>query len=585
MLDTLKRKNNMNIWGEISHTIDAFTSDGLDCNPSYARTTKDVINLIDFYWISKYRDGDMDSTGYKKAFYNIVLNPTEIAAKMIDFDTKDIKIIAENDQDYYTAWIMSRDLKIWMKTVKNRDGKVFGQLLNEFTYNFPKYGHLIVKKAKNSVYRVPLENLYFQQDAKRILDSDLVVEKHDMSFAELRKQPWDKKAIETAIEKYSDENRKVPVFELQGDCECSKDYNYFIIPQNASNEDILYYGNMDRDNLYKEVKWDEISGRALGRGQVERLFEAQIAKNQNENILRSGYRWTSKHIYQTRDTTVSKNLVNEIDDGDVMQINSEITPIAVEERNLGALREGDTKWDRNIQDLTFSYNQLSGERPPAGTPLGTSILQTQMATQFYDLKREDLGMFLKEILDDWVIPDFQKNRSAKHNIMLDEFSADELRKLRKMNITYKLNKIVVNYFLKKNDFPDQQQMETLKALAIGTVKGEKSLIIPKNVYKDIAYKIDIILTNEQIDVASRMTTLQTMLQILGSNPTVMTDPRTKKVFYALIDLAGFSPTDFEIEEEEIGLESMIQQPKLGGSIARPINPIITPTPAIATQTL
>ena len=85
------------------------------------------------------------------------------------------------------------------------------------------------------------------------------------------------------------------------------------------------------------------------------------------------------------------------------------------------------------------------------------------------------------------------------------------------------------------------------------------------------YKIDIIITNEQIDVAARMTTLQTILQIIGANPTILREPRTRKIFYKLIDLAGFSPVDFGIEEP-VGVEEMMvgQVAERGGSIARPM---------------
>ena len=94
--------------------------------------------------------------------------------------------------------------------------------------------------------------------------------------------------------------------------------------------------------------------------------------------------------------------------------------------------------------------------------------------------------------------------------------------------------------------------------------------IPQSYYEDLKYKIDIVITNEQIDMASRLTTLQTVLQILGSNPSILQDRRTKKVFYRLLDLAGISPLDLAIEEEEPKLEEAVSRAVRGGSIARPM---------------
>ena len=137
-----------NIWNSIKTPRDQYEKDIVKINPSFAPKQKDIIELIDFYWMNRFRDGEFDSTGFKKSFYNVVLNPTEVASKMIDLDTKDVKIVAEDGQSYYPSWIMSKDFKVWAKDRKNKDGKTFGQLLNEIVYKFPKYGHILVKKAK-----------------------------------------------------------------------------------------------------------------------------------------------------------------------------------------------------------------------------------------------------------------------------------------------------------------------------------------------------------------------------------------------------------------------------------------------------
>ena len=546
----------------------------LGCNPVFAGTQKDIINLIDLYWMNKYRDGDSDSTGFKKAFYNIVLNPTEIASKMTDLDTKDIKIVAENGQSYYPAWLFSKELKLWMKDKKNQDDKTFGQLLNQIIYSFPKYGHVLVKKVEDTVYLVPLQNISNEPDAKNFMDSDYLIEEHDYTPEKLRaKKQW--KNIENVINKF-EKNGKITVYERCGSLEGSED-NYLIMPAEGKEEHILYQGKKDRKDLYRELKWDDVPGRALGRGQPEKLFEAQIAKNENENLLRSGYRWTSKHIFQSRDDTIARNLIAEIEDGEVLTVNSEVTPIAVEERNLAALNVGDAKWNKNISDMTFSYEPLSGERPPSGTPLGTSVLQTRMAGQYYDLKREELGMFLKGILFDWIIPEFKKQKKSFHKMMLGEFDEDELDKFRGLILTKRSNESILNFFGKNKRIPTFQEREILKAIIKEKLRTEKETEIPDGFYENLKYKIDIIITNEQIDMASRMTTLQTVLQIIGANPTILQDKRTKKVFYKLLDLAGINPLDLQIEEQpEIGEVMTEQIAQRGGSVARAPAPIAMP---------
>jgi len=571
------------ISGQIEQEIKDFENASLACNPSYAPTSKNIIELIDLYWVSKFKDGDTDSTGFKKAFYNIVENPTQVAAKMTDIDTKDIKIIAEEGQSYYPAWLLGKELKVWMKDNKNKDNETFGQFLNSCVYNYPKYGHLLVKKAKNSVYLVPLQNLIYEADAENFMKSGFLIEVHEFTPEDLRKTGWDN--IEEVIEKY-EKKGKIIVFERQGTVDISKDYNYFIIPKGGERKDILFYDKKDREDLYREVKWDKVSGRALGRGQVEKLFENQIAKNQNENLLRAGLRWSSKHLFQTRDETIASNLMTDVENGDLMIVNSEITPIAMEERNLAAYRDADAKWDKNTADRGFTHEPMSGQRPPSGTPLGTSILQTRMAGMFYELKQEDLGMFLKNIIFDWLLPDFKKTKTGEHKIMLGEFDEGELDKLRGLILGNKLKNSLIDFVNRNKHIPTPSERQILKGILLKQIKGQKDINIPKGYYDNLKYKIDVVITGEQIDIASRMTTLQTLFQIIGSNPSVLQDKRTRRILYKLVDLAGFNPMDLGFEEGGEELEEIMPQiAERGGSIARTPTPMPTPAETSVATTL
>jgi len=548
--------------GEIKEKISEVEKTDLDFNPSYASSLPELINLIDLYWASKFRDSDTDPSGYKKAFLNIVNNPTEISSKMIDIDTKDIRIIAEDGQSYYPAWLFEKDLKMWMKTQN------FGKLLNKIVYNYPKYGHLVAKKTKDGVKLVPLQNLYLEPDAETIYDSEFIIEKHDYTHSQLKemKDRWNN--IDEVIKKADKPHIDVYEYLIDGE--------YSIVADVGDGIE-MYSDELDAKDLYKEVKWDDIPGRWLGRGVVERLFEAQIAKNQVENLFRKGLMWTSKHIWQTRDTNIASNLLTDVDDGDLLIAQSEVNPVQMEERNLHAYREADSKWDNNIAQRTFAYDVIRGERTPAGTPLGSAVLQTKMAGGYFDLKREDLGLFLKEILLDWIIPSFKKTARKEHSLMVTEFGVDDLEKLRRLIAEVNQKDAVINFINKNKRIPNSNEVEAIKAIANKQAKKVKEIKIPAGVYDNIKYKIDVVITSEQIDMASRLTSLQTMLQIIGSNPTILNDPRTKKVFYKMIDLAGFNPTDFQIEEQEISLDSVAQEQlaQRGGSIAK-VPPVALP---------
>lgn len=572
------KKKTDNLWGQIGDELMYYKNTTLDLNPSFASTAKDIIELIEFYFVSKFRDGSSDANGFKKGFYNIVEHACQVAAKMIDLDTKDVDVIAEDGQSYYPSWLFERRLKLWMKEKKNSNGKTFGQFLNKLVFNYPKYGHIVVKKAGDTVHLVPMKNLAFMPEAESIMKSPYIIEEHEMTPWELettaKERNWKGADKVGSIIKNRDEKDRIKIYERCGNTKLSEKWNYFIIAENSTDEQILHWEKIDRKDLYKELKWDSIDGRALGRGQVERLFENQIAKNLFENLLRTGLRWTSKKLYQTRDNSINKNLLTDVENGRVIIANQEITPIAVEERNLGAYDFADSKWDANTRNTGFVNEPLSGERPPSGTPLGTTILQTKQAGMYYELKREELGMFIKDILVDWILPSFKKEIRGIDKMMFGEFNEEQLETISNLLIEYNANKSIISQIKRTGRFPGRREIQMTKGIVAEQIAKEKELKIPKDYFKDIHYKIDIVITGESIDTTATVNALERILMVVGQNPTLLQDKNFRKLLYQEMDLLGISPVKFEKAPQELK-ESMTMaqgdraaQSSRGGSVAR-----------------
>lgn len=529
--------------------------------PSYATTQEEIIKLIDYYWVSRYRDGDKDSLGFLKPFYNIVINPTEVASKMIDVDTKNIKVIAEDGASYYPVWFFSKELREWMKE------KNFGKLLNEIVYTLPKYGSVVLKKSGDNINLVPLQNLR-NNPIVRKLDDDLIIEIHTEPKQAFMNHKWNN--IDEAIDV---EGNDITYYESYGKFE-DTDNNYFIYSEGG---DELFSAKLD-DCPYREVHWDKLEGRWLGRGQVEKLFEAQIHLNKIANYKAQSLHWTSKRIFQTRDDTVEKNLMTDIQNGDIMRINSEITPIANEERNIHAYREEEESWGALIDKLGFSYDIIRGQRQPSGTTLGQTQIQTAMASGFFDLKQEDIGLFIRDLILDWLIPMFEKNKKSKHQVMISNFSEEELAHLREMIVEDKTNKAIMEYITKSGSIPTQGEVDAMKIVVTEKIKKEKAIDVPEGFYTGLKYKIDVVITGEQIDLAAKMSGAQVALQILGSNPTILQDPKTKKYFMQLLEAIGLNPLDIQ---EESAPDAMLQNiAQMGGSIARPpaVSSVMTSIP-------
>ena len=543
----------------------------LENAPSFASTQPEIIKLVDSYWSDKYRENANDNIGLRKVFYNIIEAPTMVASKMIDLDTKNITIIPEEGNSFYPAWLFMKDLKVWMKNTN------FATLLNEITVTLPKYGTVIAKKSRDGVNLVPIQNFFSQPRVDKLEQSNGKVEKHDYEVNQLRKEDWGKEKIKEAIEKYAVDGH-IGVYEVEGEIEGTDD-NYFIVATAPRNFDLLedeqddnvadciiLHQTENKESLYRALHWDKVPGRWLGKGQVEKLFEAQISTNRIKNYKMRGLNWTSKHFYQTRDSTIGKNMLTDVDDGHIFVLEDSLTPVAVEERNLPAYRDAEAGWEDLAQKRTFSYPGISGDRPPAGTPLGTTVIQTQQAGGYFDFKRENMGIFIKGLLFDWVIPSFKDNNNVEHKLMLEEFNENELDTFRDLFIKNRYNKSILGYISKNKRIPSMEERAVLKMVVKERMKTEKDITIPAGYYKNLKYKIDIDITGESVNMQSKMTTLQTIMQVLGSNPTVLQDKNTRTVFFELMSMAGISPSKFKIDDtDELG--GALAQ--MGGSVARP----------------
>jgi len=563
----------------------------ISSNPSYAPTQKDLLELIELYLNSQFKTGNRDSEGLKKHFYNISNFRCAVGSKATDIDTKDIKLIAEEGQSYYPAWFLGKGLRMWMKEKK------FGQLINKIIYTLPKYGTVVIKTIQGEPILVRLANLFEDPTADSLEESGFVIERHLYTPQELRKRNWEN--IEEVIADWrkkqgkiskKKEDRFIEIWERCGEAKNEwlkegEEEGYsnalFVVYHKAGKGQGLVLHKTEISELpYREVHWEKVPGRWLGKGVMEIMFENQIRMNELVNLKAQGLRWSSLHIFQSRDEMVNRNLLVDTVNGEVLRVRSEITPVAVEERNLAAYSQDETRWDMNSDQKTFSYDVVRGQRAPAGTPLGSSVLQTQMATGYFKMKQEDIGMFLRNLLLDVIIPAFKKKNKGEHilNFMGDEA---EIEKLDGLIVGVRTERKILDFLAKKRTIPSARFVSLIRSIEEERLNktDQRYIKIPKGFYDNIKYKVDIVITGEQRDLSAKIATLQTVLTIIGSNPTILQDPRTRKVFNKILDYAGVSPLEMGKPEGERGLSRLLTETtaQRGGGISKPPVPATTPS--------
>lgn len=568
------------ILNQIKSEIEIFNNKSIEVVPGFEFNQKSTLNRIYLYYHSRYESGDIDDQGDKKYFYNISRKPCNVATKAIDFDTKHINLQTAGGGIPLKTWFFEKDLKFWMKN------QIFGKVLNRIFKELPKFGSVVLKIIDGKIYFVDLRNFVVDQSADSLNESDHIIEIHNYTLSGFRRLGKEKKwgNIEEVVALFEEmDTTYITVYERYGEVQNEEDGNYtykrVTIADVGKDEDgdednkeykgiILSEEKIDK-HPYREFHFEKIPGRWLGVGRVEVVFDPQIRTNEISNQqVKSSY-WATLRLWQTRDEGVNRNLLTDVDNGEVINAESEITQIDMADRNLAYYANEIARWLGNRDELTFSYDVISGERLPAGTPLGSAQIAAGMAGSYFDQIREDVAMDIKEMLYEVIIPQFKKENSAEHALNL---TGEDLDKVNDLIIESQMRKKVFDFLVREKKLPNIVQVDLIKSILSKQVKKgkEKLLKIPSSFYDNVKYKIDIVITGEALDNRVKAANLFSALQAITADPTLLIDPIKKKFFYKFLEQGGINPVDLESEKEMPSIEEVGK--RAGGGVSKPTIP-------------
>ncbi len=570
----------------ISDEINEFNQEEVTIVDKFTFRQRDTIEKIIRTYNSKFVGSEYDSEGFRKYFKNIVRNPCNSATKAIKITPKDIMVVPTPGHSSLTSWIMERDLRHYMKETG------FNRFLNNLFREIPKFGSVVIKIVNGKLHFVDLRNLINEQSADTLKDSAYVIEQHYYSPYELRKKNWDN--IEEAIQQWRDSKMpyikvierygEVPASEFGGNTDEYVYARYIVAVPEAKIGDRLQMRSsgviLDKTKIsldefpYREFHWEKIPGRWLGVGRVELLFDPQIRTNEITNLrVKSSY-VAALNIWQSADDNVKKNLIKDIATGQVITAMDRIERIPTEDRNLASFSDEERGWMGNRDEVTFNYDVIRGERMPAGTPLGSAQMAAEMIASYFMHIKEDIAAGLKEMIEKDIIPQFKK--TGEHYLKL---VGEDLDKWNELMIIEKTNSELLRMIGTGLKIPTQAQKEAIKkVISERQKKSGEDAFIPLDFYKDLLYKIDIVITGQDRDLRVQSANMAMALQTMIADPTVLTDPAKRKVFGKQLEAVGINIHDIAPSEEaEQGMEQMVQEQKGGGISAPSFPQNVTPS--------
>ncbi len=521
---------------------------------------QDTLRTIEFYSNDRYLSGNIDDLGMEKPFFNICNFRVTVAKTATDLDVKDIKFEADSLKYSVQNMLINRELFQYLKESN------FSLLLNEMGYTRPKYGGVILKKTmkkgKLDISIVEFTNAEF--DPSDVLGGAFI-ETHHMQPSEFAQMDdvWKnvKETLAAHAKYHKNKPMKVVIKEMTGDF---PEYYMADVPETADNQSkykgicsyiavvnkkkfLLYQEYADVKDKYKYLPWQKMSKRGLGRGVIEDGFDAQWATNDSMLSIKKAMMLSGRVGVITDSQKLSGNILTDHDNGKIYQIEQGRTATSM---NLGATNLPEyhnviDMWEKQYNNAASTYDANTGEAPPSGTTLGQTQLLNAVANSPFEFRREEAGIFLNEVLNDWIFPHLKKKILQDHNLVAD-YTNDELDLIDEAIATFDSNNIVKEKMLNNEAVyePDRQAIKAALKNSLQVHANKREVKIPKG-FLDVEGKITANITGELKNKAASLQSLDNMIAKYMStfNPATGTfaaseDPYISTLMNTAIEVLG-----------------------------------------------
>lgn len=582
-----------NIYAQIRYEVDQFLYNFISPVPGYAFNTYQTIKRIFLYLSNRYENGSF-YLGREKLFFNIVTPPVEVATKMLSIDPKNIKLIPTDPESYFPTYLLEKELRHWLKTSE------MGKILNQIAEEAPRYGSVFLEKTKDGAKVCDIRRLMYDPSVERIVDSRFVTTITYMSDFDLRKAAydgsWDADAVELAIERFGNTQAAQAMEDFSGNLNVMRSspqvkvYKRYgevpeywlddkmaipkpgkatkmiralficagpdVLQRNTSGQIVgelgvtLWKGKWRGDYPFKDFHYTKIKGRLLGMGVVEMLFDVQTRFNELKNQKRLSMELSTLHLFQTKDKSLVRNVLTDLENGDIMFSPNGVEPVANEERNLPAFQQEEESYANQTDKLSFAYEAIRGDNQPGDQTLGEVQIQVASATGVYGFKKKNLRYFLKGFFNDLVLPQLVKDLTPEH-IMRFTGTAQELDKLDEASAELYANEVIIKTAISGGKI-DKDLQDTARQKAIKEYRKNgtnRFLKIKEQFYKDAKFDFDFDIENQDTDPNKLLQGIQTLFGFL-QNPAVLQDPRLKMLFYQAAEQFGISPAEIEFADNQ-----------------------------------
>lgn len=433
-------------------------------NKDYSQS--ELIHSTNCSRLSKYKDDNAkDDIIGDYPYDNVSKYRIRLEARATDFDPKhvDIEPLNGSREARVSAMIGTKVLR---KHMRKTD---FGAFLDKYADTRPEYGGALVKKTEDGINVVPWENVITDMSD---IKGGVIIERHYMKPSALKKTNW--KNVDDVIATAAEKKKKldmsqnegkqadtitdlIEVWEMHGEVPLST-YNealsqfenteydnnpdddlefvqcqIIVAPQGKDEkgnmQGMILQVNEEKEFPYKYDARNPIVGRGLGEGIPEELSEHQRWHNFYKTEEARAIAIGGKVLFVTDDGNVVDTIYDEgIEHGTIMQVGEGkmFQQLNTLPTSVPLYQDIRADWDSSGDKVTSSFDTRLGAEAKSGTTFRGQYIEDENANSQFLQYREQMGRFIREIIEDWVLPDALAE-AAKDDEIYETFSKAELQ--------------------------------------------------------------------------------------------------------------------------------------------------------------
>ena len=553
----------------------------------------DTLEKETAYINSKHISGKTDSLGRPKPFFNIVIAAVNIWYRATDIDRKDITVLPNSSATTVASFMANVFLHEWMKKAR------FGVFLNEWGRVLAKHGSAVCEFVEKDgiliASVIPWDKLIvdpvdftalpvIKRLFKTLAQLKNMATKGHPDFANYDMEQVE--ALETAMqtrettsgEKVDNQAKFIEIYEVHGEMPIAflkekpidtdwttfrqqmQVVTFFEAKDKGQYNDFTLYRGKEAKSPYMLTHLIKEEGRTKAIGAVEFLFDGQWMKNHSIKQWKDQIDITSRIVFQTADPRYAdKNVLTNFESGDIFtwdrQKGGELTQVNNQGHDITSLKLFIDQWTDVEREGTSTPDAARGTIPPSGTPLGTTQIVTSQGLSLFEVMTENKGLHIEDMLREYIIPHLKKKMKNKDELasILEDHEVDRIDAMYvPKEAIRRFNKRTLDSVLEGEIPQPFNQIAEEDAVRQDLAPlGNQRFFTPDDlnwdkVFKDLEWKLDVDVTNEQGDKQAVLTTLSAVLQTIAANPQVLQDPTAKMLFNKILSRTGtVSPVELK----------------------------------------